>query len=126
MRALLRADPAIMALAPGGIEWVTQAEGLAPSFALLTQISGAEGLTQSGPDGLVAARVQIDAWSDYASGADRLARAIRDRLNGYRGGTFNGIFHLSTRDDHTDLEGGGSAFCVSQDFMVYHRRDDNA
>jgi hypothetical protein len=61
-----------------------------------TEISAARVPTMDGPDGLPAIRVQIDAWAATALGAQALADAIRQRLDGHSGAmsstTVRGIF----------------------------------
>jgi hypothetical protein len=82
----------------------------------------------TGPSGLAMVRMQIDAWAAKQDDADALARAIKARIDGFRGVmgdgvqdvtpvTVQGVFFDSARDDyHADAE----MFRVSQDFRVWY------
>jgi len=121
LRDVLLADTAVSALARA-ISWGEHPQGIALPGVVLTRVSGAEGMTMAGPDGLTVARVQIDCWARTYAGAVDLSRAVVAVLHGYRGGGFQGVFHLATRDGR---EGGSNAadmpFRVSLDFETFWR-----
>lgn len=87
---------------------------------VLHVVSGTDGLTQQGPDGLWQGRVQIDCYAaDYATAAT-LAGAVRGFLHGYRGEGFRGVFAKGIRDDQ-DEGASDRPFLISTDFMVNWR-----
>ena len=92
-----------------------------PLITMLT-VSGAEGMTMKGPDGLFEGRVQVDCYAASMAEAKRLARQVVAALHGHRGGQFRGIFHETTRDGR---EGGTNdadrPFRTSLDFMIHWR-----
>lgn len=121
LRALLLDDAAVAALA-AEVSWGEHPQGSALPGVVLTMISGAEGITMSGPDGLREARVQVDCWAEAYADALDLSRAVVAVLHGHRGAAFQGVFHLSTRDGR---EGGSNQadmpFRVSLDFDIFWR-----
>jgi len=121
LRALIKADAGIVALAPGGIDWGARAQGSAGPAVVLHQISGAGGHVQSGPDCVFQGRVQIDCYAERYDAVDAMAQALIGLLDGYRADAFLGIFHDATREGReTDAE---REFRISLDFMVHHRSE---
>lgn len=104
LRALLLADAAIAALVGRRVDWTSRPQGNALPAIVLHLIDGAEGYTLQGRDGLFRGRVQVDCWGDTARQAKMTARAVIGLLAGYRGGGFQGVFHVSGADDRA----GGS------------------
>lgn len=97
-----------------------------PLITMLT-VSGAEGMTMKGPDGLFDGRVQVDCYAASMAEAKRLGRQVVAALHGWRspansGARFIGIFHETTRDGR---EGGTNdadrPFRTSLDFMIHWR-----
>lgn len=97
-----------------------------PLITMLT-VSGSEGMTMQGPDGLFEGRVQVDCYAASMAEAKRLARHVVAALNGWRspansGARFIGIFLETTRDGR---EGGSNdadrPFRTSLDFMIHWR-----
>jgi hypothetical protein len=120
LKALLVASAAITALVPASqINW-----GASSGYPriVLNRISGAQGLTMKGPDGLETALVQIDCYALSTKAAKQVSRAVIARLDGYRGAGFRGVFRQNTRDGR---EGGSNEaerpFRVSLDFTVNWR-----
>lgn len=99
LRALLRADPGIAALAPGGVHWGARPQGGALPVLVLHLIDASEGATLQGGDGLETGRVQVDAWAGDLGAAIRLRRAVHRLLHGHRGGGFDSIFEDGRRVD---------------------------
>jgi len=122
-RAVLLAAGAVTALAPAArINWGAHPQGAAYPAIVLNTISGAEGYTYSGPDGLSQGRVQVDCYGHSYADAKGLSRAVIAAIGGYSGANFQGIFHASTRDSR---EGGSNEadrpYRVSLDFMTHWR-----
>lgn len=92
-----------------------------PAF-MLTVVSGAEGHTLSGPDGLFDGRVQVDAYGSSYGQAKRAAREAIAALNGHIGNGFLGIWHVLTLDDRENAD-SGALFRVSLDFTVTYRQE---
>lgn len=115
--ALLRADPAVAAAAPGGLDWWRHPQpGAAPGpYAVLFVISDQEETGLQAPSGLSRARVQIDAYAQDYLGAATLSRALRHRLSGHSDRRFPGIFFAARRD----LDSGDRGLArISTDFHV--------
>ena len=122
-RALLTAYAPLMALISA--DRVVFGDALqARAYPLVTMltVSGAEGMTMRGPDGLLEGRVQVDCYATSMAEAKRIARLVVTALNGRRSGGFLGIFHETTRDGR---EGGTNdadrPFRTSLDFMIHWR-----
>jgi hypothetical protein len=122
-RALLTAYAPLMALISA--DRVVFGDALQQrSYPLITMltVSGAEGMTMRGPDGLLEGRVQVDCYAVTNAEAKRLARHVVAALNGHRNGQWRGIFHETTRDGR---EGGTNdadrPFRTSLDFMIHWR-----
>ena len=126
-RARLLANAPLMALiSADGVVFGDVPQGRAFPLITMFTVSGAEGHTMKGPDGLFQGRVQVDCLAVTMAGAKALGRAVVAALNGHRtagtGPGFDGIFHDSTRDGR---EGGTNEadrpFRSSLDFMVHWR-----
>jgi hypothetical protein len=104
------------------VNWVVHPQGQPLPGVVLTVVSASEGMTMQGPDGLSAARVQVDCYAPTYTQAKTTSRAIVAALNGYQGGGFRLVEHVATRDGR---EGGTNEaerpFRVSLDFMAHWR-----
>jgi hypothetical protein len=123
LRALLAASSGVTAhVTAGRINWGAHRQGAGGPYIVLTVISGNEGLTMQGPDGLTAFRVQADVYAATYGAAKAAARAVIARLHGYRGGQFRLIEHADSRDSR---EGGTNEaerpHRVGLDFIVNWR-----
>lgn len=123
LRALLLASSGVASLAPSArINWGAHPQGADLPSLVLNTISGSEGLTMSGPDGIETSRVQIDAYAHTYAGAKILSRAVIAALHAYRSGAFRLVVHEGTRDSR---EGGSNEaerpFRCSMDFTVNWR-----
>ena len=122
----LLADTALTALLSGNINWVEGPQHVYPTM-VLTRISGVRGYTHAGADGLVVSRVQCDCDSavGYAQ-AKLIARALRNRLSGYRG-TWAGVEFQSCfidggdRDDFVDGQTPDNIYRTSVDYIITHK-----
>jgi len=123
LRAVLRSSAAVIDLVPPErINWGDHPQGIGDPYVVLNVISGAEGMTLKGPDGLAEARVQIDCYGSSYAAAKSLSRAVVGHLHGYRMGRFRLVAHVATRDSR---EGGTNEaerlFRVSLDFTTHWR-----
>lgn len=120
--ALLRATAGVSTLAGDRVSHFDHPQGKGVPYVTAVTISGAEGLTMKGRDGLTDARSQIDCYDRTRAGAKALARAVIARLHGHRGGRFRLVTHLGTRDSR---EGGTNEaerlYRVSLDFGIKWR-----
>jgi hypothetical protein len=120
--ALMRGTAAISALAGDRVSAFDHPQGKGVPYVTAVTISGAEGLTLKGRDGLTDARAQIDCYDRTRAGAKALARAVITALHGHRGARFRLVSHLGTRDSR---EGGTNEaerlYRVSLDFGIKWR-----
>lgn len=126
-RALLLANAPLLALISADrLVFGDAPQGRAYPLITMITVSGAQGHTMKGPDGLFQGRVQVDCLAQSMIEAKRLGRAVVAALNGHRtAGSapgFAGIFHDATRDGR---EGGTNEadrpFRSSLDFIVHWR-----
>lgn len=122
LRNLLQADANVSALVASRINWGSRPQGKALPAIVMYLIDDISGHTQSGPEALSVARVQINCHGANYPQAMELAGAVRLALDGYRGGVFQGIFLTLSRDSR---EGGTNEadrpFLRQLDFIVNWR-----
>lgn len=112
-------------LGAGRINWDEHPQGMTGDYVVLVLIDMTGRHTQQGPDGLQQARVQVDCYSQTSLGARLLATAVRETLDGHRGGRFRGIFFDGLRVAREPDENGGEAiYRASLDFLT-HWRESN-
>jgi hypothetical protein len=101
------------------IGWFTAPQGIGHPKIVLNVIDDADGLAHDGPIELFEGLVQIDTYSLDRAQAKAVSRQVRDLLHGYKGGGFEVIQHLRTRDGR---EGGTNEaerpYRVSLDFRT--------
>lgn len=104
------------------VNWGTHPQGLALPGIVLNVVSGAEGLTLTGPDGLTPSRVQVDCYATTYSAAKTLSRDVVASLHGYRANSLRLVQHVATREGR---EGGSNEAerpnRVSLDFETHWR-----
>lgn len=119
-RAVLLADSGVSSLAGSRVNYTTHPQGQPLPGVVLNVVSDAEEYTLQGTTGVSEARIQADCYADTYGAAKGLSRAVRALLSGYTGGSFQGVFHVGTRDGR---EGGSNEaerpYRVSMDFMVH-------
>ncbi|MFE3839418.1 tail completion protein gp17 [Pseudogemmobacter sonorensis] len=121
LRALLASSPAVSALAPQSrINWGVHPQGAPLPALVLNVVSGIGSHHYRGPDGLIRYRVQIDAYGASYSSAKGLSEAVRQLLDGHKGGQILGVF-LDTIRDHHEASAADRPFRVSQDFTIIWR-----
>lgn len=123
LTALMLNLAGVAALVENRVHWRRQpADQDAKPYLNLSQVGENEDVDSDGRTGLVTTRVQFDAWADNVDAAWRVARALREGLNGYRGtigGTlFQGVFMAGGGGDLNDDQAGADVFGVSTDFLI--------
>lgn len=122
-RALLTSAAAVTALAPPSrINWGAHPQGKPLPALVLNHLSGARGMSMSGPDRLRQARVQVDCYAPTYAQAKALARAVDAVAHGHRGPTLRYVEMIAERD--TRESGSNEAerpYRVSLDFNVNWR-----
>jgi hypothetical protein len=122
LRALLLGSTAVTDLCGQRINWGGHPQGADYPSLVLHVIDDSEGHTLEGPDGLSVARVQVDCWGDTYKQANGLARAVRARLDGHSGASFDSILLLASRDDRRNGTNEATRrFRVFLDFTVNWR-----
>lgn len=127
--ALLTGDAGVSALVSDRVFWRRADDAnQAARYIVLHRISGLRDMAMSGPSGLVESRVQADCYGARYSDAKLLARAVIDRVSGYRGSVsgfqFRGIFIDSERDDDDDTTGDAETrFRVALDMIIWHAEE---
>ena len=86
LRAYLLADPTI-ASAVGGtrVHPVVLPQGVKATSLVYNVISEITDHHTQGPSGLVMVRMQLDAYAQTTDAADALARAVKERIDGFAG-----------------------------------------
>jgi hypothetical protein len=119
--ALLTSSAAVTAIVGNRINFGANVQGAPYPRIVMFTVSDFENHTMRGPDGLSVGRVQVDCYALTYGQAKLLSRAVRAVLDGYRGGGFQGVFHVATRDTR---EGGTNdaerPFRISLDFETNH------
>lgn len=125
---LLKAHAPLTALigtAPARVYWMRAPQNVARPYVVLQVITGLPDVAHSGPTGLVAGRVQADAYADTYGSAKAVARALAARLSGFRGTrlttVFDGVFKDAERDGYEDDASPDKLFRTSQDFLIWHK-----
>jgi hypothetical protein len=123
-RAALLASSGVTTLVPAArLNWGAHPQGAAKPYVVMMVVSDAQGMTLTGPDGLSQGRVQVDCYAPTYTLAKQVSRAVRAVLHGYRGGGFQLVEHVATRDSR---EGGTNEaerlFRVSLDFSTHWRQ----
>lgn len=119
LRALLRATPAITALTTA-IDWGESPQGATGSYVVLSLASDNEGATMQGRDWLRQSRVQVDCYAPTFAQAVAMREAIMDRLHGYRGGRFRGVFFDGARY-FREADEAAPMHRMSLDFLTHWR-----
>ena len=119
LRTLLKASTELSDLVRTRVDWGSRPQGSDLPAVVLFLIDDVEGHTQSGPEGLSRARVQVNCYGSTYLSSLEVARAVRGLLDGYRGGLFQGIFLALSRSSR---EGGTNEpdrpFLHQLDFIV--------
>lgn len=103
------------------VNWGWHPQGAAYPAVTLNVIDDIERTHMKGPDGLSAARVQVDCYDGTYGATKALANAVRAALSGYCGGRFQGVFFDGARD-FNDPGQTQRPYRVSLDFIVNYER----
>lgn len=118
-RALLTGDATLTGLVGTRIYWNAIPQDAADPSVVLYKITGGEGHTMDGPDGMFNGTVQIDVRATSVSSMWAVSRAIRAKLDGYSDANFRGVFHRGDRQS-SEKPGPTLYHRSSQDFDVWH------
>lgn len=119
--ARLKADSAINAICGGQVAWSPVPQGWKPPYAACRLTAAPLDRTYAGPSGYVRMRVQIDCWATTRAGADALAKAVFDALDG---AAFGPVVHaqlVSSQDSF--VEPSPEALPGSQMDFVLHTKE---
>lgn len=105
------------------IDWGMSAQGASTPRIVLSVVSGGQTVTQDGPVGLRARRVQADCYAPTYGAAKALARRAIACLGGWTDGPVAGCFLDAERDIDPDRGAGETLFRVSLDFMIHAEED---
>lgn len=124
LRALLVGYAPLTSLVGGSttprIVWNHLPQATVRPAVVLYKITGAEGLTHGGPDGLASNIVQIDVQAITVTSMWAIRDAIIAKLHGYKDATFGLIRHDGERQSAEELAGAGSLIHRSSlDFTVW-------
>ncbi|WP_374390199.1 DUF3168 domain-containing protein [Brevundimonas sp.] len=121
---LLLNNPAVAAIAGDRVNWSARPDDDALPAVTLHRISGAHDATMAGRSGLIASRVQIDAWGRTYREAKLLARAIVPALPHARtltgGVVLQGIF-IDTESDTFEGDDPEPLYRTRIDISVWHK-----
>lgn len=125
LRAYLLGAADVAALAGDRAYWGVRTQGEGLPAIVMTRVSGSDGLTYAGSDGLFRARVQINCMAATNAAADALERAVRARLAARAfeqdGVRFQGCFADSARDlTDTGLTDAEAIYCPSIDYIIFY------
>ncbi|MFW6079533.1 MAG: DUF3168 domain-containing protein [Gemmatimonadota bacterium] len=124
LREHLEADGAVAARVGGRVYPVLLPPDVTYEAISYRRISAPREHAQTGPSGLVRARIQVDSWATTYGGAKDLAEDVRRALDGFRGtmGTT-----VTTRVDSTMLEGDRDLYDedaevhrVQHDYLIWY------
>lgn len=114
---LLQSSGPVRDLVGAQIYWGVAPQSAAFPYLVLNIISGGEGMTLSGPDGLWQGTVQIDCYATKRPAAKALSDAVKDLLHGYGDGGFQGVFLERTREENEEAAHGRPSR-MSHDFNI--------
>jgi hypothetical protein len=120
LRALLLSSSGVSSHVGKRINFQTHPQGQALPALVLNTISDVQEYTLDGATGINESRVQVDCYASNYGAAKQLSRSVLRLLSAYQGGGFQGVFHVSSRDDYA----GGSnepegASRVSMDYIIH-------
>jgi hypothetical protein len=120
LRTLLIGNGTIAGLVGTRIVWNHLPQSTADPAVVLYKITGAEGHTFQGRDGMQESIVQVDVRALTVASMWQVRDAIIARLDGYRDADFAGIFLRSERQS-AEKPGAVLYHRSSLDFDVFHR-----
>lgn len=124
IKAILLADTGVTSRMVGGIHMNAAPERTPLPHLIMRPVGGgSEGLTQSGPDGLLRERVRIWARATTLDAAIALGVAVDKALHGYRG-TVHGAFvnQVAKVFSDADYSDGAQVQQAIIDFRIHWNR----
>ena len=97
MRAAVLGDAAIAAIVARRVNFGDQPQGVLLPAIVINTISGLEGVSVDGADGVSTGRVQVDCYAQGYAAARDLGAAVLSLLNGFAGDRLQGVFHAGSR-----------------------------
>lgn len=119
-RALLRSNPTVVALAPGGIAWGIRQQGSTGGYIVLQQISKTQDYGVNGRLLPTRYRVQVDCYSLTAEAVEDMGAAVLAAVDAYKIEPFLGIF-LDSASDMPEGEPNRPIHRFSMDFTIVYR-----
>lgn len=119
LRAILLGSAGITSRVSQRVDWGIRPSGQPLPAVVLNVINDMSEPTLDGV-GLPEARIQIDCYASTYGSVKFLAREIRQLLDCYRGGMFQGIFLVGLRD-LPETDGVTTVHRVSMDFTVTYK-----
>lgn len=126
LRAFLIADNTISSLISSRVYQGTLPQDATLPAILLTRIAAPGDYNASGSTSMKRATYQVDCWADGRDGADDLADAVNNLINGYRGAMGDVTVHGIFRQDQDDSQliaaksAQHSRYRVRLDFDIYY------
>jgi len=122
------ADPAVAGFVAARMYPVKLPPGAVFPAITYFRVSADRAETLDGPAGRAAVRMQLSAWGQSYADAKNLAKALRLRLNGYRGPMTDGsdtvdvtrVSLITENDLHDDAR---EVFQVVLDFLIVQKED---
>lgn len=119
----LLAFAALSALVGSRVYPVRRPQGDPLPAVVIHTIDGLPDYTSQGPSGLLSSRIQFDCWGKTYASAKSVARAVAQRLSGFKGTVsgvvFQGGFLEGERDSYEEGTGKSDLFRVSLDFIIW-------
>ncbi|MEF2551991.1 DUF3168 domain-containing protein [Aurantimonas sp. A2-1-M11] len=123
----LLATAGLTALVDNRVNWNARPQASATPSVVLTRVGGTPDYTMAGASGLVASRIQIDAWGKTFASAIGVSRAVKTALSGVAttvsGVRLQGSFIESERQSYEQGSGGEWFHRVSLDFIIWHNQE---
>lgn len=116
-RAILMGSASVSAIVGDRIHFRRHPQGQPLPAVILNVASETGSHHMQGANSLREARVQVDLWADTYGEAKALHRAVKQEIDGYRGGNFQGVFFSVARDmDEGGTNEAARPFRVSADY----------
>jgi len=119
LRAHLKADAGVTAIAGPRVEWAKVPQGMTMPAVILHAISAPPLYTMRGRVSLIGELVQIDCWASTFLVARNLAAAVTDALDQLTEPPLQAIIE-NQRSDLDTAEGRSDLYRASLDVRVWH------
>ena len=125
IRSILLGESTVAGTATGGVHMLDVSQDSKRPNVMLMTVSGAEGWTQTGPDGLHQDLVRIYSRGDTLEEALTMSDAIYNAFNGYvaAAAVYGVTIKLAQRVNQTgDYQDGAKVYRQIDDYRVTYRR----